>query len=97
MRKKEKWTTESVEDEIMKLKPKNKEEIIPKGMKEPKFKKGRPKKLDTIKTNLDLTEILIDELDDIANFMGTNRQAIIKNFIFNGLNEYYKLQGGKKR
>jgi len=86
---------ESVESEIMNLKPKRKEDIIPKGMKEPKFKKGRPKKLDTVKTNLDLTEVLIHELDDIANFMGTNRQAVIKNFIFNGLSEYYKLQGLK--
>jgi hypothetical protein len=85
-----------VEEEIAMLKPQNREEMIPHGMSKPKFTKGRPKKLETIKTNLDLTETLIVELDLIAEFLGSNRQGVIKHFILNGLSEYYKTMNLRK-
>ena len=94
-RKNKAWTEEEVEAEIEALRPKDETEVQFQGVRQPR-KKGRPKKFETIKTNLDLTEHLLDQLDVIATENGLNRQALIKHFILNGLSEYYKTSSLKK-
>ena len=55
-----------------------------------RIRKGRPMKPETVKTNLDLTPELISELDEIAEFLGSSRQAVIKVSILNFLVEHRK-------
>ena len=55
-----------------------------------RVRKGRPSKVKTIKSNLDLTQELIDELDEIANYLGTTRQGVIKAFLLQGLDNHYQ-------
>lgn len=62
---------------------------------------GRPRKLrpkkDIIKTNLDLTKELAEELDDMAESLNISRQAVIKMMIRFSLNEHYKSNQIKKQ
>ncbi len=57
-------------------------------------KSGRPKKPDagaaTIKTNLDLSPELVVDLDRLAEYLGSTRQALIKGFILQGLDQHFR-------
>ena len=53
-------------------------------------KGGRPKKLVTTRTNLDLPEEILQQLDEIAKDTASTRQAVLKMFIQFGLSDYYQ-------
>ena len=89
---KSKWTKRSIDAEIEQLKPRSEDDIV---AVKPR-RRGRPKQYETIKTNLDLTEEFIDQLDRVAQTYGLNRQALIKHFILNGLQEHYRVESLRK-
>jgi len=93
---KKKWTKKKVEEEISQMQIRDKDEITVHGLKPPM--KGRPRKsnIETVKTNLDLTMKMIEDLDELVEYMGTTRQAIIKTFILEGLNDFYFAQKVKQ-
>ena len=88
---KKKWTEEAVEKEI--------EELQAQDWSDAKvsYKRGRPRKKDSIKTNLDLTPEILAKLDEIADLMNVSRQAVVKSFILSGLNDYYRGLKSKDR
>jgi|GEM_PF-2451594 len=57
-------------------------------------KTGRPRKPDagsvTMKTNLDLSPELVLDLDRLAEYLGSTRQAVIKGFILQGLDQHFR-------
>ena len=61
---------------------------------------GRPRKFisrtEIIKTNLDLTQNMADELDDMAVNLNISRQAVIKMMLRQSLDEHYKAISLKK-
>ena len=62
-------------------------------------KRGRPSsesQVDLIKTNLDLPQPLVQDLDALAAALNISRQAIIKTFLMQGLTQYYLGQQAKK-
>jgi hypothetical protein len=85
---KKKITTEEVEEKVN-----NGEEIIDKYFDAKNASFGRPKKLKLrqkiIKTNLDITENLANELDEMAENLNISRQAVIKMMIRKSLDEHY--------
>lgn len=57
------------------------------------LKVGRPRKGEagiTIKTNLDLSPELVLDLDRITEYLGSTRQAVIKGFILQGLDQHLR-------
>ena len=90
------WTKDKLrkETEEMQIRPDDK--IERHGLQPPRRKGGRPKKAVTVKTNLDLSPELLEDLDSIAEYMGAARQAVIKGFILAGINDFYKSRAVKK-
>lgn len=62
---------------------------------------GRPRKFqihkNVIKTNLDLTKNLADELDSMASDLNISRQAVIKMMIRQSLDDHYKAYAERKK
>jgi hypothetical protein len=86
------WTKKDLDKETEALQPKSEEEMIVKGVK-----RGRPSNSNTVKTNLDLSVEVIMELDEVAEFIGSTRQSIIKGFILNGLKDFHLARDAKVR
>ena len=86
------WTQDKLEEETARLQPQSASDMISHGVQQ-----GRPKRPQTIKTNLDLSEDLAAQLDAIAMFMGSTRQGVIKGFILNGLRDYYFVRDAEQR
>jgi len=86
------WTKEQLDEETTQLQPRDEGEMISRGVKH-----GRPKKPQTIKTNLDLSEALVAQLDAVAEFMGSTRQSVVKGFILSGLKDYYFIREAESR
>jgi hypothetical protein len=86
------WTQDKLDEETVRLQPQSESDMISHGVK-----RGRPKRPQTIKTNLDLSEDLASQLDAIATFMGSTRQGVIKGFILNGLRDYYFVRDAERR
>lgn len=77
------------------------EEVVDKYFDVENLTIGRPRKLkarkEIIKTNLDLTKELADELDDMADSLNISRQAVIKMMVRFSLDEHYKSHPPKKQ
>jgi hypothetical protein len=84
------WTKKDLDAETEAMQPKSEEDMIIKGVK-----RGRPSKSRTVKTNLDLSIDVILELDQVAEYVGSTRQSIIKGFILNGLKDFYLSRAAK--
>jgi len=78
-----KISKKSVLDEIERLKATSENEIVP-------AKRGRPKPNgNTVKTNLDLTVEFLKELDNVATHLNISRQALIKVWLRDKLDDHY--------
>ncbi len=86
------WTKKNLDNETEEFQPKSEEEMIVKGVK-----RGRPSNSNSVKTNLDLSVAVIIELDEVADFIGSTRQSIIKGFILNGLKDFHLARDAKIR
>jgi hypothetical protein len=86
------WNKKELDKETDELQPKSEDEMIINGVK-----RGRPSRSNTVKTNLDLSIEVIMELDQVAEFIGSTRQSIIKGFILNGLKDFHLARDAKVR
>lgn len=79
------WTRKAVKQEITKM------TSHPELDRPLERKRGRPRteeRDDIVKTNLDLSEPVLDQLDEIARALNISRQAVIKMWIHEKLVEY---------
>jgi hypothetical protein len=89
MKHKSKIPVEHIEEEAL-----NGKDILKKYFDASSKRVGRPyktleKQRETIKTNLDLTTGFAAELDSIADHLNISRQAVIKMFLRQALDQHY--------